>query len=61
MMALYHRDLHVGPGQLIDVNLTLVRLLEQTLLGHDQFSPVPERGGFPAVPMVVRAPAAEPR
>ena len=34
MMALYHRDVHGAPGQLIDVNLIdpLARLLEQTLL-----------------------------
>jgi crotonobetainyl-CoA:carnitine CoA-transferase CaiB-like acyl-CoA transferase len=31
MMALYHREVRGGPGQLIGVNLTLVRLLAQTL------------------------------
>jgi crotonobetainyl-CoA:carnitine CoA-transferase CaiB-like acyl-CoA transferase len=36
MMALYHRDVHGAPGQLIDINLIdpLTRLLEQTLLGY---------------------------
>jgi crotonobetainyl-CoA:carnitine CoA-transferase CaiB-like acyl-CoA transferase len=47
MMALYHRDVHGGPGQLIDVNLIdpLARLLEQTLLGYDQLGLVPGRSG----------------
>jgi crotonobetainyl-CoA:carnitine CoA-transferase CaiB-like acyl-CoA transferase len=47
MMALYHRDVHGGPGQLIDVNLIdpLARLLEQTLLSYDQLGLVPERAG----------------
>jgi crotonobetainyl-CoA:carnitine CoA-transferase CaiB-like acyl-CoA transferase len=47
MMALYHRDVHGAPGQLIDVNLVdpLARLLEQTLLGYDQLGLVPERAG----------------
>ncbi|OBK17088.1 CaiB/BaiF CoA transferase family protein [Mycobacterium asiaticum] len=47
MMALYHRDVHGGPGQLIDVNLIdpLTRLLEQTLLAYDQLGLVPERSG----------------
>jgi|SRR5690625_2544993 len=47
MMALYHRDVHGGPGQLIDVNLIdpLARLLEQTLLGYDQLGLVPGRAG----------------
>jgi crotonobetainyl-CoA:carnitine CoA-transferase CaiB-like acyl-CoA transferase len=47
MMALYHRDVHGGPGQLIDINLVdpLARLLEQTLLGYDQLGIVPERAG----------------
>src|SRR5262245_7726160 len=47
MMALYHRDVHDGPGQLIDVNLIdpLARLLEQTLLGYDQLGLVAERAG----------------
>ena len=47
MMALYHRDVHGGPGQLIDINLIdpLARLLEQTLLGYDQLGVVPERAG----------------
>lgn len=47
MMALYHRDVHGAPGQLIDVNLIdpLARLLEQTLLGYDQLGLVPGRAG----------------
>lgn len=47
MMALYHRDVHGGPGQLIDINLIdpLARLLEQTLLGYDQLGLVPGRAG----------------
>jgi crotonobetainyl-CoA:carnitine CoA-transferase CaiB-like acyl-CoA transferase len=47
LMALYHRDVHGGPGQLIDINLIdpLTRLLEQTLLGYDQLGIVPARAG----------------
>ena len=47
MMALYHRDVHGGGGQLIDVNLIdpLARLLEQTLVGYDQLGIVPTRAG----------------
>ena len=47
MMALYHRDVHGGDGQLIDINLIdpLARLLEQTLLGYDQLGLVPARTG----------------
>ena len=47
LMALYHRDVHGGPGQLIDINLIdpLARLLEQTLLSYDQLGLVPERSG----------------
>lgn len=47
MTALYHRDVHGGPGQLIDINLIdpLARLLEQTLLGYDQLGVVPARAG----------------
>lgn len=47
MMALYHRDVHGGPGQLIDINLIdpLTRLLEQTLLGYDQLGLAPQRAG----------------
>ncbi|MGU3654992.1 CaiB/BaiF CoA transferase family protein [Mycolicibacterium sp. A43C] len=47
MMALYHRDVHGGGGQLIDINLVdpLSRLLEQTLLGYDQLGIVPKRSG----------------
>jgi crotonobetainyl-CoA:carnitine CoA-transferase CaiB-like acyl-CoA transferase len=47
MMALYHRDVHGGAGQLIDINLIdpLARLLEQSLLGYDQLGLVPARAG----------------
>lgn len=47
MMALYHRDVHGGPGQLIDINLIdpLTRLMEHTLLSHDQLGLVPHRAG----------------
>ena len=47
MMALYHRDVHGGPGQLIDVNLIepLARLLEQQVLTFDQLGTVPTRTG----------------
>lgn len=47
MMALYHRDVRGGPGQLIDVNLIepLTRLIEQPLLTYDQLGTVPARTG----------------
>ncbi|MFD4354407.1 CaiB/BaiF CoA transferase family protein [Nocardia sp. NPDC058518] len=47
LMALYHRDVHGGPGQLIDINLVdpLTRLLEQTLLSYDQLGTVAQRAG----------------
>lgn len=47
MMALYHRDVHNGPGQLIDVSLVepLARLLEQPVLTFDQLGTVPGRTG----------------
>ncbi|GAA2849804.1 CoA transferase [Pseudonocardia halophobica] len=47
MMALYHRDVHGGPGQLIDVNLVepLARLIEQPVLTYDQLGEVPARTG----------------
>ncbi|MGY0499600.1 CaiB/BaiF CoA transferase family protein [Nocardia sp. FBN12] len=47
LMALYHRDVHGGPGQLIDINLVdpLTRLLEQTLLSYDQLGIVAQRAG----------------
>jgi crotonobetainyl-CoA:carnitine CoA-transferase CaiB-like acyl-CoA transferase len=47
MMALYHRDVRGGPGQLIDVNLVepLARLIEQPLLTYDQLGTVPGRTG----------------
>jgi crotonobetainyl-CoA:carnitine CoA-transferase CaiB-like acyl-CoA transferase len=47
MMALYHRDVHGGPGQLIDINLIepLARLIEQPVLTYDQLGTVPTRTG----------------
>jgi crotonobetainyl-CoA:carnitine CoA-transferase CaiB-like acyl-CoA transferase len=47
MMALYHRDVHGGPGQLIDINLVepLARLIEQPVLTFDQLGTVPGRTG----------------
>jgi crotonobetainyl-CoA:carnitine CoA-transferase CaiB-like acyl-CoA transferase len=47
MMALYHRDVHGGEGQLVDVNLIepLARLIESSTLAHDQLGTVPGRVG----------------
>lgn len=47
MMALYHRDVHDAPGQLIDINLIepLARLIEQPVLTYDQLGTVPGRTG----------------
>jgi len=47
MMALYHRDVHGAPGQLIDLNLIdpLSRLLEPSVLTYDQLGEVPRRNG----------------
>lgn len=47
MMALYHRDVRGGTGQLIDINLIepLARLIEQPVLTHDQLGTVPGRTG----------------
>jgi crotonobetainyl-CoA:carnitine CoA-transferase CaiB-like acyl-CoA transferase len=47
LAALYHRDVHGGAGQLIDVNLIepLARLLEQPVLTYDQLGVVPTRSG----------------
>jgi len=47
MMALYHRDLHGGEGQLVDVNLIepLARLIESATLAYDQLGVVPRRVG----------------
>jgi crotonobetainyl-CoA:carnitine CoA-transferase CaiB-like acyl-CoA transferase len=47
MIALYHRDVHGGDGQLIDVNLIepLARLIESSTLAFDQLGIVPERVG----------------
>jgi crotonobetainyl-CoA:carnitine CoA-transferase CaiB-like acyl-CoA transferase len=47
MMALYHRDVHGGGGQLVDLNLIepLARLLESSTLSFDQLGVVPGRVG----------------
>lgn len=47
MIALYHRDVHGGGGQKIDVNLVepLARLLEQSVLTYDQLGINPTRTG----------------
>ena len=47
MMALYHRDLHGGGGQLVDVNLIepLARLIETSTLAFSHLGTVPGRVG----------------
>jgi crotonobetainyl-CoA:carnitine CoA-transferase CaiB-like acyl-CoA transferase len=47
MMALYHRDVHCGDGQLVDVSLIepLARLVEQATLAYDQLGQVQGRTG----------------
>jgi len=47
MMALYHRDVRGGEGQLIDVNLIepLARLIESATLTYDQLGVIPHRVG----------------
>jgi crotonobetainyl-CoA:carnitine CoA-transferase CaiB-like acyl-CoA transferase len=47
MMALYHRDVHGGCGQLVDVNLVepLARLIESSTLSFDQLGVSPARVG----------------
>ncbi|XVQ15739.1 CaiB/BaiF CoA transferase family protein [Spirillospora sp. CA-255316] len=47
MMALYHRDVHGGEGQLVDVSLIepLSRLLESSTLAYDQLGTVKGRVG----------------
>ncbi len=47
MMALYHRDVHGGGGQLVDVNLIepLARLIESSTLAYDQLGKVAGRVG----------------
>ncbi|HVC69328.1 MAG TPA: CoA transferase [Acidimicrobiales bacterium] len=47
MMALYHRDVHGGQGQLVDVNLVepLARLIESATLTYDQLGVIPTRMG----------------
>jgi crotonobetainyl-CoA:carnitine CoA-transferase CaiB-like acyl-CoA transferase len=56
MMALYHRDVHGGTGQLVDVNLIepLARLIESATLSFDQLGISPTRVGN-------RLPASAPR
>jgi crotonobetainyl-CoA:carnitine CoA-transferase CaiB-like acyl-CoA transferase len=56
MMALYHRDVHGGGGQLVDVSLIepLARLVEQATLAYDQLGKVQGRSGS-------RADASAPR
>jgi crotonobetainyl-CoA:carnitine CoA-transferase CaiB-like acyl-CoA transferase len=56
MMALYHRDLHGGDGQLIDISLIepLARLIETSPLSYDQLGIIPGRVGN-------RLPASAPR
>ena len=47
MMALYHRDMNAGGGQLVDVNLIepLARLIETSTLSFDQLGISPGRVG----------------
>jgi crotonobetainyl-CoA:carnitine CoA-transferase CaiB-like acyl-CoA transferase len=47
MMALYHRDVHGGGGQLVDVNLIepLARLIESSTLAFDHLGTVTARVG----------------
>jgi len=47
MMALYHRDVHGGEGQLVDVSLIepLARLVEQATLAYDQLGQIQARTG----------------
>ena len=47
MMALYHRDVHRGGGQLIDVNLIepLARLIETSTLAYSHLGKIPGRVG----------------
>ncbi len=47
MMALYHRDVRGGSGQLVDVNLVepLARLIESSTLSFDQLGIAPGRAG----------------
>ena len=47
MMALYHRDVRGGEGQLIDVNLIepLARLIESSTLAFDQLGEIQVRAG----------------
>jgi crotonobetainyl-CoA:carnitine CoA-transferase CaiB-like acyl-CoA transferase len=47
VMALYHRDVHGGGGQLIDVNLIepLARLIETSTLAYSHLGKIPGRVG----------------
>ena len=53
MMALYHRDLHGGTGQLVDVNLVepLARLVETSTLAYSQLGIVMGRTGTGSMPV----------
>jgi crotonobetainyl-CoA:carnitine CoA-transferase CaiB-like acyl-CoA transferase len=47
MLALYHRDVHGGGGQLIDINLVepLARLIETSTLAYSHLGKIPGRVG----------------
>ncbi|MET8983450.1 CoA transferase [Streptomyces sp. NPDC004539] len=47
LAALYHRDVHGGAGQIVDVNLIepLARLIESATLSYDQLGISPVRSG----------------
>ncbi|MEU9347663.1 CoA transferase [Streptomyces sp. NPDC048278] len=47
LAALYHRDVHGGTGQVVDVNLIepLARLIESATLAYDQLGTSPVRSG----------------
>jgi crotonobetainyl-CoA:carnitine CoA-transferase CaiB-like acyl-CoA transferase len=47
MMALFHRDVHGGQGQLVDVNLIepLARLIETSTLAYSHLGKIPGRVG----------------
>jgi crotonobetainyl-CoA:carnitine CoA-transferase CaiB-like acyl-CoA transferase len=47
MMALYHRDVHGGSGQLVDINLIepLARLIETSTLAYNHVGKIPGRVG----------------
>ena len=47
MTALYHRDMHGAPGQLVDISLIepLARLAEEATLAYDQLGVIARRNG----------------